>query len=345
MTEAILRQQQLMKQQTFGVEVEMANISRENAAKIGAGFFGTSCYYKGGTYDTWAFLDNLGREWKCMYDSSIRSDIREEKCELVTPILHYDDMSDLQEIVRKMRKAGAKSDYTLGCGVHVHVGADLCQPGGHNATTLRSLTNIMASHELLLSRSIEVADSRSNYCAPVNPSFVHDVNKWKPKTIDDLCNIWYRANGSRSDGYLYHYDHSRYHIMNLHATFTKGTIEFRMFQFDPPSADRKNGLHAGKLKSYIQLSLALSQRAKAVRGASNLIPEVQNENPKFAMRTWLDQLALVGDEFATCRSVFTERLPGNAAWRYGARGATSPTPELAEAVAMWINAGYRTTAV
>ena len=31
-----------------------------------------------------------------------------QKCEMVTPILNYDDIEDLQEIIRILRKAGAK---------------------------------------------------------------------------------------------------------------------------------------------------------------------------------------------------------------------------------------------
>ena len=57
-------------------------------------------------------------------------------------------------------------------------------------------------------------------------------------------------------------------MLNYHATFTKGTVEFRLFQFDAPTAERRGGLHAGQLKSYIQLCLALSQMAKTVRSAS-----------------------------------------------------------------------------
>ena len=72
-------------------------------------------------------------------------------------------------------------------------------------------------------------------------------------------------------------------MLNLHATFTKGTVEFRLFQFDKPSNGKQNGLHAGQLKSYIQLCLALSQMAKEVRTTSPK-PQ-QSENPKYAMRT------------------------------------------------------------
>lgn len=47
-----------------------------------------------------------------------------EKCELVTPILKYENIETLQELIRRLRKAGAKSDYTRGCGVHIHAQRD-----------------------------------------------------------------------------------------------------------------------------------------------------------------------------------------------------------------------------
>ena len=61
------------------------------------------------------------------------------------------------------------------------------------------------------------------------------------------------------------------------------------------SGGRQNGLHAGQLKSYIQLCLALSEMAKEVRTASP--KEQQKENPKFAMRTWLLRLGFIGEEY------------------------------------------------
>ena len=108
-------------------------------------------------------------------------------------------------------------------------------------------------------------------------------------------------------------------MLNLHATFTKGTIEFRLFQFDKPENGRLNGIHAGQLKSYIQFCLALSQMAKDVRSASS--KEQQKENKKFAMRTWLIRLGLVGDEFATARDFLTRNLSGDAAFRFGRQAA------------------------
>ena len=80
-----------------------------------------------------------------------------------------------------------------------------------------------------------------------------------------------------------------------------------------PENGKQNGLHAGQLKAYIQLCLALSQMAKDLKSASPK-PQ-QNENPKYAMRTWLLRLGFIGDEFKTAREVLTRRLSGNAAFR------------------------------
>lgn len=312
MNEKMKNQVAEMKKQTIGVEVEMNSITRHAAAKLAAEFFGTGRFedtaYRNGYY-TWSAWDAQGREWKFQRDVSIEGP-DSEKCEMVTPILTYADMDTLQELVRRLRKAGAKSDYTRGCGVHIHIGAK-----GHTAQTLRNLANIMASHESLLADALALDHYRmSRYCRTVSPRFIETVNRRKPSTMSDLADIWYSANNA-TYGRNQHYNDSRYHMLNLHATFTKGTVEFRLFQFDAPTAERRNGLHAGQLKSYIQLCLALSQMAKSVKTASPK-PQ-QNDNPKYAMRTWLLRLGFIGEEFATARDLLTRRLAGDAAFRNG----------------------------
>ena len=312
MNDKIAKQIEEMKNQTIGVEVEMNSITRQKAARVAAEFFGTGRYeYTAGRngYETWSAWDEQGREWKMQKDVSIAGP-DSQKCELVTPILTYGDIETLQELIRRLRKAGAKSDYTRGCGVHIHIGAK-----GHTPQTLRNLANIMASHESLLKDALALDEYRvGRYCRPVDENFLKEVNKKKPKTMAKLADIWYTSQGE-GYGRGQHYNGSRYHMLNLHATFTKGTVEFRLFQFDAPADGKLNGLHAGQLKSYIQLCLALSQMAKEVRSAS--AKPQQNENPKYAMRTWLLRLGFIGEEFATARDILTRRLSGDAAFRSG----------------------------
>ena len=312
MNAKVEKQIEEMKKQTIGVEVEMNNITRRKAAHLAADFFGTGRYSdtagRNG-YCTWSAWDAQGREWKFQKDVSIEGP-DSEKCELVTPILTYADIQTLQELIRILRKAGAKSDATRGCGVHIHIGAK-----GHTPQTLRNLANIMASHESLLASALNL-DSRRirRYCRTVDPRFLEQVNKKKPTTMASLADIWYGSHNANC-GRNHHYNDSRYHMLNLHATFTKGTVEFRLFQFDEPADGKQNGLHAGQLKSYIQLCLALSQMAKEVKTASPK-PQ-QNENPKYALRTWLLRLGFIGEEFKTARDLLTKRLDGDAAFRNG----------------------------
>ena len=108
------------KKQTIGVEIEMNNITRREAARLAAQYFGTGRYEdtaRRNGYFTWSAWDAQGREWKFQRDVSIAGP-DSQKCEMVTPILTYADIETLQELVRRLRRAGAKSDATRGCGVH-----------------------------------------------------------------------------------------------------------------------------------------------------------------------------------------------------------------------------------
>ena len=101
MNAATARRIEEMKKQTIGVEVEMYGITREKAAKIAAGFFGTG--RSGNTaarngYCAWSAWDGEGREWKFQRDVSIDAD-SSQQTELVTPILRYEDIPKLQELL------------------------------------------------------------------------------------------------------------------------------------------------------------------------------------------------------------------------------------------------------
>ena len=166
MKEKTLKQIENLKNQTIGVEVEMNCITRKDAARIAAEFFGThrveDTAYRNG-YCTVSAWDAQGREWKFQKDVSIAGDDA-HKCEMVTPILNYSDIETLQELCRRLRKAGAKSDATRGCGIHIHLGQ-----GDHTPQTLRNLANIMASHESLLAEAL----GRSHTADPAQPCQHH----------------------------------------------------------------------------------------------------------------------------------------------------------------------------
>ena len=77
-----------IKDQCFGVEVELTGITREQAAKALASYFGTSAVHYGGGYDTWTVKDTEGKDWKLMSDSSIKAE-RKENGRYERPLCAY----------------------------------------------------------------------------------------------------------------------------------------------------------------------------------------------------------------------------------------------------------------
>ena len=298
-----------MKTQHFGIEIEMTGITRSKAASLMATFFGTERkYHEGGAYDTYIAEDAQGRKWKAMNDSSLVPEKKVSgrtveastnyRTEVVSPILSYDDIPKLQELVRTLRKAGALVNTS--CGIHIHVGAEKFTP-----KTLRNLANLMASKEDMIYHALQIDPIREGrYCQKTNTTYLEILNKKQPKTMEEFADIWYIQAPFRRDE---HYNNSRYHGLNLHATFTKGTVEFRLF----------NGtLHAGEIKAYIQFCLAVAHQALTQKKASAKKTETDNE--KYAFRCWMLRLGLIGDEFKTCRQHMLKHLTGNSAWRNAA---------------------------
>lgn len=284
-----------VKTQTFGVEVEMTNISRPHAQEVVAKVLvdnGHGPVRKGyrRSYDNHYVIDKNGREWKCESDSSITV-IGEGSCEFVTPICKYEDLELVQNIIRALKAAGAQSHSS--CGIHIHVGA---QP--HTAASLRRLVNFFVGRQDLFYEALEIGDRANRWCRKINKNLLIKMKAEKDSlTKDKVESIWYsKANDDYSGGINHsHYNPTRYHGLNLHAVFTKGTIEFRLFN---------STLHAGKIKAYIQFCLGMSAWALE-----------SNENPTFRKSTNLTaeqkltlmnsvlthRLGLTGLEFGSCR--------------------------------------------
>lgn len=297
-----------MKNQTIGVEIEMTGITKAKVAEVTASFLEGRIAREYDGYDTYKIIAPDQRVWKIMNDTSIKTmknvngklkniSSRDYSVELVTPILNYEDIGTLQELIRRLRKAGAVSDSEFQCGIHIHIGAK-----NHTPNTLKNLVNLMAAKEDLIYKSLEINPSRVRWCKKVNENLIETINKKKPKTLEQLADVWYSGYGVENRNR--HYHTSRYHGLNLHSTFTKGTIEFRLF----------NGtLHAGKIRSYIVLCLAISHQALNQKSASPRRTHTNNE--KYTFRCWLLRLGLIGDEFKNCRMHLMKSLDGNSAWR------------------------------
>lgn len=325
----------MINSMTYGVEIEMTAITREAAARLTASVLGSgsTVTYVGGSYGKWQVTDSNGRKWLFVSDCSIHavdSNGRsagcrgEYSCELNTPPLMLADMDTLQELVRALRRAGAKTGAEYGCGIHIHVGSS-----NHNAKSLLNFINLVYAQENMLYKALGVDDERiRQWCVPMNnrrsyseygtpTNFMTDLKSCK--TIEDIEVAWYKnfSCGSPSSCRTQHYDESRYHLLNLHRYFsTRGqgcnTIEIRAFNAT---------LHAGVIRSFVLLVLSMNAKALASsRILAEKNPIMVAGNEKFAMRTWLVGMGWTGEMFKNPHAHLIKNLTGDAAWRFGKTG-------------------------
>lgn len=292
----------------FGIEIEFSGITRKEAADVASKILGGSVKIGSDYYNIHTVTDSSGRVWKFMYDGSIKCQkkvgnrvVAADKSysvELVSPILTYrEDIDTLQKLVRALRKAGAFADSSC-CGIHIHLDG-----APHTPRSVRNFINIIASKNDLFYKALQIEPGRMTYCKKMDSYLVECMNKLKPKTMDRIADIWYSG---YSEDRNRHYHDSRYHFLNLHSLFSgRGTIELRGFNSE---------LHAGKIRSYVVLALAINNQALTQKSASSAKPQMENE--KFAMRVYLNRIGFIGDEFKNCREHLCKHLSGNAAWRY-----------------------------
>lgn len=294
----------------FGIEVEFTGITRETAADVAASYLTATIQNTNDYYDTYNVRMSDGRIWKFTYDGSIHCQKKEGRrtvpadsqysVELVSPILLYHkDIETVQGLVRRLRKAGGFANHS--CGIHIHLDGSV-----HTPRSIRNFINIIASRNDLFYKALQIAPERMRYCKKVDEFLVERMNEVKPKTFRQIESIWYEKYASNRNS---HYHQSRYCFLNLHSFFHgHHTVELRGF----------NGtLHAGKIRAYIVFALALNHQALTQKYA--VYHKVQEENECFAMRTYLNRIGFIGDEFAACRRHLYRHLSGNAAWRYGSK--------------------------
>ena len=307
----------------FGVEIETVRRTRKRVAEAIQSVVGGNVHHPGrpGVFDPWEVTDEQGRTWKVVSDSSLGHVPGHLRAEVVSPVLSYADIPTLQEVVRAVRRSGAKVD--THCGIHVHVDA---RP--FNGRTLGNLAKIVYKQEPLILAALGVSENRQqSYTRPVRDDLIRDIERHRPRTTDELNRIWYGYHNRHPQ----HFDSTRYHGVNLHNVWYRGTVEFRWFEAT---------LHAGKVKAYIQLVLAVATKALNGRAASSRKRRFDPRNARYDFRVFLLHLEPIGDEFKTARKHLLALLPGDSAFRLGRR--TTEAPPAVEAESITTEAGPQT---
>lgn len=300
-----------MKTLTFGVEIETVGATRQALAAA------IASVYPGATlennYDRVAVVLPDGRKWLVVRDGSLSGGTNGE---VVTPICTWADLEPLQAVIRALRtQAHAKVDSS--CGVHVHVGVPATR---FDAAAIGRLAKIVYQQEPLIFAALGVQAARAGrYTKEVDAAFISRIGASQPRSREALATTWY-GNSDAQDAQREHYHQSRYHGLNLHSIFFRGTVEFRYFE---------GTLHAGQIKSWVLFCLALATKALTSKGAMARKRTFDATTSKYDFRVFLLRLGMIGPEFKVARLHLMAKLEGSASRK--TRTAASKPPETAPA--------------
>jgi hypothetical protein len=297
-----------MKTLTFGVEIETVAVKRAVLANAVAaclrGFYpgDVRVVFEGTYYDKHAVVLPDGRKWIVMSDGSL-SHASGNSAEVVTPICTWVDLEAIQAVARALRAAGAQVNSS--CGVHVHVGTPATR---FDTAALVRLAKLVYQQEPLIVKALNIAADRlGHYTKQVDETFIRRLSTTRPGSPAALATAWYGSESSYA-AQRDHYHHSRYRGLNMHSVFFRGTVEFRYFE---------GTLHAGQIKSNVQLCLALATKALTSKGAMARKRTFNPATAKYDFRVFLLRLGLIGDEFKTARKLLMAHLEGSSSYKNG----------------------------
>jgi hypothetical protein len=248
-------------------------------------------------------------------DASLTNVPSNLRAEIVSPVLTYNDLEQLQEVVRAIRRAGGKINRQ--CGIHIHIDAE-----PFDGRKLGNLAKVVYKQEPLILHALGINRERlRRYTRPVSDELIQSIERQRPKSKAELNRIWYGYHNNQPQ----HYDSSRYHGVNLHNVWYRGTVEFRWFEAT---------LHAGKIKAYLQFCLAIAAKALNGRASSSRKRDFNPQSAKYDFRVFLLHLGLIGDEFKTARLHLMKNMPGDAAFKNG-----RPKPDETENTIQTTEAG------
>lgn len=155
---------------------------------------------------------------------------------------------------------------------------------GHTAASLRNLVNMLASKQQLLVSAFGLTQ-------PLVDS--HLVEEFGKRSVEDMENfqaVWVEFGLG--------------HCPGLEINFEKQTLAMKLLK-DNPTPD--------EMAAFRDLAVCVNESARKLKHSS--FKPAQEDNPKFALRTWLLRLGMKGDAFKTTRKVLLARLSGSAAFR------------------------------
>jgi len=156
--------------------------------------------------------------------------------------------------------------------------------GEHTALTLRNLVNMLSSKQKLIAKAFDLKELM------LDENFAKDLAEKDTSNLGNFEISIQEVGVERCKGPIF--------------DFEKAILTFKL-----PTGD----LNQDKIAAFIDLVVHINKNALTLKHAS--FKPAQEENPKFAFRTWLTRLGMIGDEFKATRKTLLANLEGNGAFR------------------------------
>ena len=164
-------------------------------------------------------------------------------------------------------------------------------------TVLRNLINMLASKERLISAAFELERPM------LDAHLAEEIEGRETVDVDSFLAVWDELEKGRAPG--------------LKLCAETRTLFLQLPKQSPTDEE---------MEAFGILMTSMVNFAKCIKSA--LRKAAQEDNPRFAFRTWLIRLGMNGDEFKAARKVLLAKLSGNSAFRSPKREGMPDGPVL-----------------
>lgn len=196
--------------------------------------------------------------------------------EIVTPPCTLEDWPVIQTIVRDFKKAGAKTHET--CGIHIHVDKSTFE-----IKDIAALSAMCGEYEKFFNLIFQTHIRRLHYARSMERKYLKYAHCFLKKQISQdfytMRKAWAGHEGVAARG-------TRYRGLNLYNYYSQNintpTVEFRYFN---------STLHAGKIRAYLYLVLALSNKDTTIGRYEDIRYKTYNKRlNSYQLDKWLNYL-------------------------------------------------------
>lgn len=191
----------------------------------------------------------------------------------------------VEEILGETQELTGRPDQVEQSTPHINGYAVEFPLTGHTVTSLRNLVNMLASKQHLLVSSFGLTQPL------LDSYFAKELDKIPIEDLDTFPIVWAELGGKRCPG--------------LELDFNKQRVILKLPKENPLPEE---------MAAFQNLAVCMNESAKTLKYSS--FKPSQDENPKYALRTWLLRLGMHGDRFKATRKVLLAHLPGSSAFRH-----------------------------